>query len=154
MSRPMRPGNGGWWRSTASVAGVRTTLPKIGVHLTNPRQQPELATTLRHHATQTPSAQRKFARQNANRRLERRLPRGSPHRSITLIRAGRANNPAARYTQAELGGGRLKILANGNRQEMLRLERNLHSTMPIGPEEGQQIYLQIQAANGLTLPPY
>lgn len=70
------------------------------------------------------------------------------------LKYGITNNPATRYTQAELGGGRLKILANGNRQEMLRLERNLHSTMPIGPEEGQQIYLQIQAANGLTLPPY
>jgi hypothetical protein len=34
------------------------------------------------------------------------------------------------------------------------LERNLHETMSIGPEEGQSFYEGIQAGKGLSTPPY
>ncbi len=51
-------------------------------------------------------------------------------------------------------GGRLKILAQGPRKEMLQLERNLHETLPIGPEEGQSFYIQKQIEKGLRPPPY
>jgi hypothetical protein len=37
---------------------------------------------------------------------------------------------------------------------MLALERNLHETLPIGPEEGQSFYIQKQLARGLRPPPY
>jgi hypothetical protein len=37
---------------------------------------------------------------------------------------------------------------------MLNLERNLHETLPIGPEEGQSFYEDIQAGKGLATPPY
>jgi hypothetical protein len=37
---------------------------------------------------------------------------------------------------------------------MLALERALHETLPIGPEEGQLFYIQKQIANGLRPPPY
>ena len=40
------------------------------------------------------------------------------------------------------------------REDMLGLERNLHETLPIGPEEGQSIYIQIQIDKGLTPLPY
>jgi hypothetical protein len=59
-----------------------------------------------------------------------------------------------RYTSEELAGGRLKIIAQGARKEMLRLERNLHETLPIGPEEGQSFYIQKQIERGLKPPPY
>ncbi len=70
------------------------------------------------------------------------------------LKYGITKSPLTRYTTEELGGGRLKILASGSKQKMLELERNLHSTMPIGPEEGQAVYQGIQAALGLRLPPY
>ena len=70
------------------------------------------------------------------------------------LKYGIANNPATRYTQDELGGGRLKILTEGSRQDMLKLERNLHETLPIGPQEGQKFYIQKQIDKGLIPPPY
>ena len=59
-----------------------------------------------------------------------------------------------RYSAAELAGGRLRVLASGSRADMLALERNLHTYLPIGPEENQGIYHSIQAALGYRLPPY
>jgi RHS repeat-associated protein len=70
------------------------------------------------------------------------------------LKFGITNNPATRYTSEELAGGRLKILAQGPRKEMLQLERNLHETLPIGPEEGQGFYIQKQIENALKPPPY
>ena len=72
----------------------------------------------------------------------------------THLKYGVTVNLATRYTKAELAGGRLKVLASGANKDILRLERNLHSTMPIGAEEGQKVYLRIQEAAGLLLPPY
>jgi hypothetical protein len=37
---------------------------------------------------------------------------------------------------------------------MLRLERNLHETLPIDPEDLQKFYIQIQPDKGLLPPPY
>jgi hypothetical protein len=70
------------------------------------------------------------------------------------LKYGTTKNPLTRYTQTQLGGGRLKILASGEKSEMLSLERNLHETMPIGPEEGQSFYKDIQAQKGYSVPPY
>lgn len=70
------------------------------------------------------------------------------------MKFGIATNPATRYSSAELAGGRLNILTSGNRQDMLRLERNLHETLPIGPEERQMFYIQKQIEKGLSSPPY
>ncbi|MBX9703203.1 MAG: hypothetical protein K2X39_03530 [Silvanigrellaceae bacterium] len=70
------------------------------------------------------------------------------------LKFGISKNPGTRYTATELNGGKLKIIAQGSRKEMLRLERNLHSTLPIGPEERQKGYINIQAAKGYKIPPY
>lgn len=70
------------------------------------------------------------------------------------LKYGISNNPETRYTRAQLNGGRLKILATGERKDMLALERDLHSTMPIGSEEGQSMYIRMQMENGLRTPPY
>jgi RHS repeat-associated protein len=70
------------------------------------------------------------------------------------LKFGIAKNPATRYTKQELAGGQLRILAKGAREDMLELERSLHETLPIGPEEGQTIYIQKQIDKGLTPPPY
>jgi hypothetical protein len=70
------------------------------------------------------------------------------------LKYGISDNPATRYTQAELRGGRLKILAQGERGEMLQLERSLHENLPIGPEEGQSFYIDMQVEKGLMPPPY
>lgn len=46
-----------------------------------------------------------------------------------------------------------KILAKGSRSDMLKLERDLHETMPIGPEEGQSFYEDIlKQAKGCQRP--
>jgi hypothetical protein len=37
---------------------------------------------------------------------------------------------------------------------MLSLERQLHETLPIGPEERQLFYIQKQVQKGLKPPPY
>jgi hypothetical protein len=70
------------------------------------------------------------------------------------LKYGISDNPATRYSQAELDGGRLKILAHGERGEMLQLERSLHENLPIGPEEGQSFYIDVQVEQGLAPPPY
>jgi hypothetical protein len=70
------------------------------------------------------------------------------------LKYGITNNPNSRYTQEQLAGGKLKILASGDRQDMLGLERSLHENLPIGPEEGQSFYGGIQEENGLKPPPY
>jgi hypothetical protein len=63
-------------------------------------------------------------------------------------------NPGTRYTREELGGGSLRIVASGDRADMLRLERSLHETLPLGPEERQLFYIQKQVEAGLRPPPY
>lgn len=70
------------------------------------------------------------------------------------LKYGIAKNPATRYTSSELNGGRLNILARGSKPDMLTLERSLHKTLPIGPEEGQLFYIQKEVAQGLRPPPY
>jgi RHS repeat-associated protein len=70
------------------------------------------------------------------------------------LKFGITKNPATRYTQEELGGGQLRILTEGPRKDMLQLERNLHETLPIGPEEAQKFYIQKQIEKGLKPPPY
>ena len=70
------------------------------------------------------------------------------------LKYGITKNPATRYTAEELAGGRLKILAKGSRRMMLSLERQLHSTLPIGSEERQLYYILKQTLNGLKAPPY
>jgi hypothetical protein len=70
------------------------------------------------------------------------------------LKYGYTKNPETRYTQAEMNGGRLNILAYGPKEDMLELERNLHENLPIGPEEGQTFYIWIQVAKGLRPPPY
>jgi hypothetical protein len=70
------------------------------------------------------------------------------------LKFGITKNPATRYTQEELAGGRLRIIGQGERSEMLRLERQLHETLPIGPEEAQKFYIQKQIEKGLKPPPY
>jgi RHS repeat-associated protein len=70
------------------------------------------------------------------------------------LKFGITGNPATRYTGAELNGGQLRIIAQGERSEMLRLERQLHEMLPIGPEERQLFYIQKQVEQGLKPPPY
>jgi RHS repeat-associated protein len=68
------------------------------------------------------------------------------------LKFGITDDPATRYTAAELNGGSLNIIAQGERSEMLGLERQLHETLPLGPEERQSFYIQMQIQKGL-LPP-
>jgi hypothetical protein len=70
------------------------------------------------------------------------------------LKYGITYNPLKRYTAEELAGGRLKILAKGSRKAMLQLERSLHSTLPLGPEEKQLYYVIQQVMKGLKAPPY
>jgi hypothetical protein len=70
------------------------------------------------------------------------------------LKFGVTKSPARRYLAKELAGGRLKVLAEGPRKDMLGLERELHETLPIGPEEGQKFYIQHQVSQGLRAPPY
>lgn len=70
------------------------------------------------------------------------------------LKFGVTINPAGRYTIAQRAGGRLKILTRGTAEEMLRLERNLHETLPLGPEERQWYYYLVQYLKGYKLPPY
>ncbi|CAM4428888.1 MAG: hypothetical protein LEGION0403_FIIPPAGN_02739 [Legionella sp.] len=70
------------------------------------------------------------------------------------LKFGITKNPSSRYTTSELNGGRLKIIARGTRSDMLKLERELHKTLPIGPEERQKAYVNIQVARGYKSPPY
>jgi RHS repeat-associated protein len=64
------------------------------------------------------------------------------------LKFGISEDPATRYTAAELNGGRLRVLARGKRAEMLQLERRLHETLPLGPEEGQLFYIRMQTQKG------
>jgi len=70
------------------------------------------------------------------------------------LKFGITNNPGTRYTREELGGGSLRIVTSGDRADMLRLERSLHETLPLGPEERQLFYIQKQVEAGLRPPPY
>jgi hypothetical protein len=70
------------------------------------------------------------------------------------LKFGVTVNPLTRYSQEQLAGGQLRILTSGTRQDMLQLERNLHETLPIGPEERQSFYIQKQIELGLTPPPH
>ena len=70
------------------------------------------------------------------------------------LKYGVTNNLKGRYSITKLAGGRLKVLAQGLREDMLKLERDLHETLPIGREEGQDFYIQKQVEKGLTPPPY
>ncbi|HOX03775.1 MAG TPA: hypothetical protein P5555_16025 [Candidatus Paceibacterota bacterium] len=70
------------------------------------------------------------------------------------MKFGITKNPATRYTQEELAGGRLRIIGQGERSEMFRLERQLHETLPIGPEEAQKYCIQKQVKKELKPPPY
>jgi hypothetical protein len=45
-------------------------------------------------------------------------------------------------------------VGRGSKKEMLELERNVHETLPIGPEEGQRFYIERQREKGLKTPPY
>ena len=65
------------------------------------------------------------------------------------LKYGVTNNPNARYTPEELAGGRLRIVAQGTREGMLALERELHMTLPLGPEERQLQYIKLQKKKGL-----
>jgi len=70
------------------------------------------------------------------------------------LKFGITKNPAIRYTQKELAGGKLRIITKGSRSNMLFLERKLHETLPIGPEEAQKFYINLQKSKGLKIPPY
>lgn len=70
------------------------------------------------------------------------------------LKFGITKNPATRYTQEELAGGQLRIMGQGSKEEMLQLERKIHETLPIGPEEAQKFYIQKQVQKGLKPPPY
>lgn len=70
------------------------------------------------------------------------------------LKYGITKNPTTRYTKSQLDGGQLKVVAEGSKKEMLSLERSLHETLPIGPEEGQLFYIQKQIEKGLKPPPY
>lgn len=54
------------------------------------------------------------------------------------LKFGITKNPDTRYTASQMNGCRLNLVAQGSRQEMLKLERAVHSTLPIGPEERQR----------------
>jgi RHS repeat-associated protein len=64
------------------------------------------------------------------------------------LKFGVTDDLSKRYTSSELSGGRLRKLAEGSRDEMLQLERQLHSTLPLGPEERQRQYFEIQLRKG------
>ena len=70
------------------------------------------------------------------------------------LKFGTTANPLTRYTSKELAGGRLSVLTSGSQKDMLSLERRIHETLPIGREEGQSIYIGVQARKGLRPPPY
>jgi len=70
------------------------------------------------------------------------------------LKFGITKHPETRYTKEQLKGGKLKIIAHGSRSEMLALERKLHQTLPIGPEEGQTFYIKKQENQGFKPPPY
>jgi hypothetical protein len=70
------------------------------------------------------------------------------------LKFGVTKNPDRRYSQSQLAGGKIKVVASGERAKMLALERKLHEVLPIGPEERQSFYVKKQVDNGLKPPPY
>jgi len=70
------------------------------------------------------------------------------------LKYGITKNPLTRYSDSQLAGGRLKFLAQGDRGDMLKLERDLRSTLPIGLEERQLYYVIIEFLKGYRVPPY
>ncbi len=62
--------------------------------------------------------------------------------------------PRARYRAAQYAGGQMRILASGTRAQMAVLERALHRTLPLGPEERQIWYRVYQWLKGLDPFPY
>lgn len=68
------------------------------------------------------------------------------------LKFGVTDDLVGRYSAGQLNGGSLRVIAQGERSEMLGLERQLHETLPLGPEEGQLFYIQKQVQKGL-LPP-
>ncbi|MGC4089428.1 MAG: RHS repeat-associated core domain-containing protein [Polyangiaceae bacterium] len=70
------------------------------------------------------------------------------------MKYGVTDNLVTRYTKKQLSGGRLKPIAKGSRDDMLKLERKVHETLPVGSEEGQLFYIQKQVQKGLKPPPY
>jgi hypothetical protein len=88
-------------------------------------------------------------RRNVTYYLYQKVSKAGEH-----LKYGITKNPAARYTAKELAGGRLRILTRGKRKNMLKLERKLHKTLPIGPEEARKAYINIQKAQGLKTPRY
>jgi hypothetical protein len=63
------------------------------------------------------------------------------------LKFGITKNSTTRYTKTKLGGGRLRLLAHGARNEMLRLERDVHEILPVGSEERQPYYLKRRSDN-------
>ena len=57
-----------------------------------------------------------------------------------------------RYSAGQIDGGGLNVLAEGTRREMLKLERDLHRYLPIGPEEKDNRWINIQTRSGLRHP--
>ena len=58
------------------------------------------------------------------------------------------------YISEKKVGKRKEIKITPLGEEMLALERTLHKTLPIGPEEAQVFYINIQKSLGLKTPPY
>jgi hypothetical protein len=56
------------------------------------------------------------------------------------LKFGITVNTATRYSAKQMAGGTLREFAQGTRKEMLALERELHRTLPLGPEERRVFY--------------
>ncbi|MCC5792421.1 MAG: hypothetical protein JJT82_07435 [Legionellaceae bacterium] len=69
------------------------------------------------------------------------------------LKFGITKNPGTGYISAELKGGRLNIVAQGSCHAMLQLERKVHSTLPIRPEDRQKAYINVQAAQDYKVSP-
>jgi hypothetical protein len=78
--------------------------------------------------------------------------------SAALRGAGKNRVTSRHFAGADRAtGGRAaeqRVLTSGTKQEMLALERKVHETLPIGPEERQSFYIDKQVAKGLRPPPY
>ena len=80
-----------------------------------------------------------FVSENDPTYLYQKVSKTSEH-----LKFGITGDPATRYTDAEMAGGKLRIIAKGTRREMLALERKLHKTLPLGPQEKQFQYSRLQ----------
>ncbi len=92
----------------------------------------------------------KLATKNVDTVLYQKVDKDGNHLKFGIAKIPEKN----RYTTKQMNGGKLKILARGEKKDMLKLERDLHETLPIGPEEGQKIYIKKQVEKGLKPPPY